>query len=41
MKISLGFGFTPIQYLKYKLSRKYRRKVDNWVDNALKEKDKK
>jgi len=36
IKIEIGFGFTPIQFIKYKLSKNYRKKVDDWVNNNLK-----
>jgi len=32
ININIGFGFTPIQFIKYKLSKKYREKVDKFVD---------
>ena len=33
MKITLGFQPTLIQSIKYKFSKKYRKKVGDWIDN--------
>ena len=37
MKVEFGYGLNLWQSILYKVSKKYKRKVDDWVENKKQE----